>query len=632
MTQQDEMFEDIEDSVMTRTMEGIISFWNQSAEKLYGWRKEDAIGKVSHSLLRTQFPQPLAEIEAELLEKGRWEGKLLHATRDGNRVTVKSRWILNPTGQTAVVVEINARSTDNPMNPEADADNHSVEIDGRAPLPTRRLAKAAWTRWLGLGVLAAATFWICYALLGRLLIHAVYTSDFEIVDSLMAGRAFTPVENYYWHADRLLWSGTIQILAISLLCWLVIRNVAGTFLALLSLVVSSFLAFCIFEMAPSLIRKVHLDVVSPYYAYKANYIYDEELLFREKPFNQSMTFGFKGADYSPIYGIDVPPMTIEWKTDEDGFRNSQTQVATDIVVMGDSYIEYGAHESDTFPGKLQRKLSGVTVTNLGKSGYGPFQYLEVLKRFGLKQKPRYAIFAFYEGNDIHDIRNYLSWKAQKTADMDEMTYVGSQRSLLSRYWVALTTTASHLSKRGLTSVTAALDEYSLGEKFRIHPDLAVLKLADGQPYEIKLADTAARYPGEILQRQNWIALEQILRDFKDVCETHQIKPVVLYIPSASHIYAEFSTEASGAHWLAMRNREIATKKDIENAFTHLAQSVGVESISLSAIFEQRAREGNLLYYRLDPHWNAAGREVAAAFVADLLRARYFSASVNSKSP
>jgi len=64
----------------------------------------------------------------------------------------------------------------------------------------------------------------------------------------------------------------------------------------------------------------------------------------------------------------------------------------------------------------------------------------------------------------------------------------------------------------------------------------------------------------------------------------------------------------------------------------LAQSVGIESISLSTIFEQRAREGNLLYYRLDPHWNAAGREVAAAFVADLLRARYFSASVNSKSP
>ena len=49
--------------------------------------------------------------------------------------------------------------------------------------------------------------------------------------------------------------------------------------------------------------------------------------------------------------------------------------------------------------------------NLGKSGYGPFQYLEVLKRFGLKYKPRYALFAFYEGNDILDIRNYRRWRA-----------------------------------------------------------------------------------------------------------------------------------------------------------------------------------------------------------------------------
>ena len=46
------MFEDVEDSVMTRTMEGIISFWNQSAEELYGWGKEDAIGRVSHDLLQ----------------------------------------------------------------------------------------------------------------------------------------------------------------------------------------------------------------------------------------------------------------------------------------------------------------------------------------------------------------------------------------------------------------------------------------------------------------------------------------------------------------------------------------------------------------------------------------------------
>ena len=82
-TLQQYILEPANHSVMTRTMEGIINFWNHSAEELYGWRKEEAIGKVSHDLLQTQFPKPLEEIESELVRNGRWEGKLVHTTRDG---------------------------------------------------------------------------------------------------------------------------------------------------------------------------------------------------------------------------------------------------------------------------------------------------------------------------------------------------------------------------------------------------------------------------------------------------------------------------------------------------------------------------------------------------------------------
>ena len=108
LQQHEYFFELVNDSVMTRTMEGIINFWNRSAEKLYGWRKEEAVGRVSHDLLQTQFPKPLEEIESELVRNGRWEGRLVHTTRDGGRVEVKSRWTLDPTVQPGAVVEINA--------------------------------------------------------------------------------------------------------------------------------------------------------------------------------------------------------------------------------------------------------------------------------------------------------------------------------------------------------------------------------------------------------------------------------------------------------------------------------------------------------------------------------------------
>ena len=116
------IFELVNDSVITRTMEGVINFWNQSAEQLYGWRKEEAVGRVSHDLLRTEFPRPLEEIESELVRNGRWEGKLVHTTRDGSRVVVESRWSLELKGQLEGLVEINKRSTD----PEARIDKFTT--------------------------------------------------------------------------------------------------------------------------------------------------------------------------------------------------------------------------------------------------------------------------------------------------------------------------------------------------------------------------------------------------------------------------------------------------------------------------------------------------------------------------
>jgi PAS domain S-box-containing protein len=95
--------------VLIRDVEGHIVLWNQGAARMYGFRKEEAEGHVSHALLRTEFPKPLGQITTDLLRDGEWQGELIHTRQDGSRLAVASHWALHrdDTGQPVRVVEVN---------------------------------------------------------------------------------------------------------------------------------------------------------------------------------------------------------------------------------------------------------------------------------------------------------------------------------------------------------------------------------------------------------------------------------------------------------------------------------------------------------------------------------------------
>ncbi len=97
------------DAIFVRTDEERISYWNQGAERLYGWTKEEALGRSTHELLRTRFPVSLSEIQ----KTDHWEGELLQVKRDGSEITIASRWtpLRDREGKFAGWLEINTDIT-----------------------------------------------------------------------------------------------------------------------------------------------------------------------------------------------------------------------------------------------------------------------------------------------------------------------------------------------------------------------------------------------------------------------------------------------------------------------------------------------------------------------------------------
>jgi PAS domain S-box-containing protein len=93
------------EAIIVRDLNGLLLFWNSGAEELYGWRREEVLGKPIHDILKARFPVADAEIEAALARTGSWEGNLTQCARDGRELVVASRLALKAQG--TAILEIN---------------------------------------------------------------------------------------------------------------------------------------------------------------------------------------------------------------------------------------------------------------------------------------------------------------------------------------------------------------------------------------------------------------------------------------------------------------------------------------------------------------------------------------------
>jgi PAS domain S-box-containing protein len=101
-----------QDTVIIRAKGDVIVHWNEGAERLYGWTRDEALGRQCTELLECTFSE--AEVSAALESVGHWSGEIARTRRDGTRLVLATRWLLrrDPEGRAVGVIESSSDLTE----------------------------------------------------------------------------------------------------------------------------------------------------------------------------------------------------------------------------------------------------------------------------------------------------------------------------------------------------------------------------------------------------------------------------------------------------------------------------------------------------------------------------------------
>ena len=430
----------VDEGVMIRTMQGRINSWDDGAAELYGWKEEEAIGKISHDLLHTQFPKPLKEIESELVRNGRWEGKLVHSTRNGARVVVKSQWSLNFEEGTEAVLEINTPAGDGEVvprahtKPDAEPPNKSVPSN----VFFSKIAKAADFALIAGGALAA--------LLTVYVIYYYGLSEQRGLSSPVAGILYAlPAGGAVLLFSALRWkpANKVNLAMVFIACFISLYTVE---LFLRSLVqpravwTTQGLSNEEKQRAAVNIAKqfgVKFDIRDPIEVIadlqkrgvKAvpaiiprNVLSTEEGKEVHEPNELPLRLERGLKSVIRIDGKEVIPLSgvartitvlcnesggwVTYRSDEHGFNNPEEPwraAQTDIAALGDSFTEgYCVPPEKSFVGLIRQRYP--TTLNLGMAGNGPLYMLASLQEYLPSFKPKVVLWFYFEGNDLPELQ------------------------------------------------------------------------------------------------------------------------------------------------------------------------------------------------------------------------------------
>ncbi|MGD8976644.1 MAG: hypothetical protein PVG91_03505 [Gammaproteobacteria bacterium] len=317
-------------------------------------------------------------------------------------------------------------------------------------------------------------------------------------------------------------------------------------------------------------------------------------------------------------------------TDDMGFCNppaaSYDRVPIDVIAIGDSFTWcHTVPPATSWPAVLSG-LSGRSVYNLGTPAIGLYEYLVILRRFGLSRQPQVVVMNVYEGNDLRDAMRYWAYRNGRQHVAAERDCSGllcralGERSYV--YNLAVAVNIEYLQPLFAASgpaVDAAFeavdtDDLSFYYSLDFGGEPVPFNLRNADRDEIAVAKAMAQ--GALSPT----LFDEALEEFVSLAAEHGFVPVVAYTPSAHTAYADY-VRFDDPDLAPLMAGMSTTLRDY---FSASGERLGYFFLDLTGpLREVIAAQGperaqRLLYGPVSIHYSVHGHRRVAEAVADFL--------------
>jgi len=283
-----------------------------------------------------------------------------------------------------------------------------------------------------------------------------------------------------------------------------------------------------------------------------------------------------------------------------------------ILGLGDSFVfGHGVEFENTFLYLLEEGLQSfygqhIEIVKVGTPGIGPQKYLSILKNEGIKYSPDVTLVCFFIGNDINDIKLNHAKEKNNSKEMlyfeaENFSYKTKKDS--EKNFIKLKT----FLRKNIHLYSFIVDRVKTAPFFR-----KILK-----HYSIS-KDISGSYVIDILKKEyneeyltKWEEAFNILSEIKTLSD----ELVVVLIPTREQVYPDRLEKAVRQLGYNIDDIDIMHPN---NKLINFCQLNEIRYIDLLPHFMESAKT-QMLYFDIDPHFNAQGNKLAAEVLSKELQ-------------